>query len=541
MPSKAADASIAYQEHLIETLKHSLKDTNYRYLSLQRAIEGEKAEPVLNAFINTSVHITEARDMGIMSQSANDSEASVTPVVHHRTVIGELLLCFQLLNDVLGYHMAISNLSKLSSMGYNQLRVTLEKIHVEELSKLKEDFRDDPIQIKAEAAQNLETRLKELARAGYLKERKQVPIEHASNTQTLSASLERLKEEGDRAFGMFQDDLVERMNFEIPMPGSVNLNEKLIEYRHKYQQIMKKFQLEAQKMEKQKHNMGQRRPQSAGPGMTVEEYMISTRNARSQEAGTRPPAYDPYESSDPGRAAALQAEIDSTTKVMREKIDKVSQRGERLDSLQDKTENLSVLNQGFRRGANRGANQSLWAQAYRGVTGGAGIVGAIGSEGYNAVKVASGSVYEVAIGLLQAKEDEPEIPGSVGFTSPTGLTPQSSNPSSKRFNNRRDSFDDDDDDLEAASGLEAMRIAEEQDTVAGKQAAIGRGSSETLPPYSSVEDSDNEYKYMDLGLVGGGHETHLSYGEEEAKEDSEDEDIVGDLLSQWTNLPPNLR
>ena len=38
---------------------------------------------------------------------------------------------------------------------------------------------------------------------------------------------------------------------------------------------------------------------------------------------------------------------------MRENINKVSQRGERLDTLQDKTDNLAASAQGFRRGANR--------------------------------------------------------------------------------------------------------------------------------------------------------------------------------------------
>ncbi|EHL00798.1 putative Synaptobrevin like protein [Glarea lozoyensis 74030] len=46
-------------------------------------------------------------------------------------------------------------------------------------------------------------------------------------------------------------------------------------------------------------------------------------------------------------------QIDDTVGVMRENINKVSQRGERLDSLQDKTDNLAVSAQGFRRGANR--------------------------------------------------------------------------------------------------------------------------------------------------------------------------------------------
>lgn len=44
---------------------------------------------------------------------------------------------------------------------------------------------------------------------------------------------------------------------------------------------------------------------------------------------------------------------------MRENINKVSQRGERLDSLQDKTDNLAVSAQGFRRGANK-VRKRMW-------------------------------------------------------------------------------------------------------------------------------------------------------------------------------------
>ncbi|RKF62173.1 Synaptobrevin-like protein 2 [Erysiphe neolycopersici] len=84
--------------------------------------------------------------------------------------------------------------------------------------------------------------------------------------------------------------------------------------------------------------------------------------------GDRP--YDPYipnESATGGgdapgnpRTAALQAQIDDTVSVMRENINKVSQRGERLDALQDKTDNLAVSAQGFRRGANRVRKQMWW-------------------------------------------------------------------------------------------------------------------------------------------------------------------------------------
>lgn len=82
------------------------------------------------------------------------------------------------------------------------------------------------------------------------------------------------------------------------------------------------------------------------------------------------PLYDPYVSDAPAggssaqngnqRTAALQAQIDDTVGVMRENINKVSQRGERLDTLQNKTDDLAVSAQGFRRGANRVRKQMWW-------------------------------------------------------------------------------------------------------------------------------------------------------------------------------------
>ena len=56
----------------------------------------------------------------------------------------------------------------------------------------------------------------------------------------------------------------------------------------------------------------------------------------------------------------MHQEIDSTVGIMRDNINKVSERGARLDSLQDKTDNLAVSAQGFRRGANRVRKQMWW-------------------------------------------------------------------------------------------------------------------------------------------------------------------------------------
>jgi len=69
--------------------------------------------------------------------------------------------------------------------------------------------------------------------------------------------------------------------------------------------------------------------------------------------------YDPYVGQSSNATANLQAQIDDTVGVMKENINKVSQRGERLDSLQDKTDNLAVSAQGFRRGANR-VRKAMW-------------------------------------------------------------------------------------------------------------------------------------------------------------------------------------
>lgn len=64
------------------------------------------------------------------------------------------------------------------------------------------------------------------------------------------------------------------------------------------------------------------------------------------------------------KTAAIQAQIDDTVGIMRENINKVAERGERLDSLQDKTDNLAVSAQGFRRGANR-VRKAMWLKDFK--------------------------------------------------------------------------------------------------------------------------------------------------------------------------------
>ncbi|KOG96803.1 SNAP receptor SNC2 [Saccharomyces eubayanus] len=80
--------------------------------------------------------------------------------------------------------------------------------------------------------------------------------------------------------------------------------------------------------------------------------------------------YDPYvpseetnSSSNPNsqnKTAALRQEIDDTVGIMRDNINKVAERGERLTSIEDKADNLAVSAQGFKRGANRVRKQMWW-------------------------------------------------------------------------------------------------------------------------------------------------------------------------------------
>ncbi|KXX76391.1 Synaptobrevin 1 [Madurella mycetomatis] len=78
--------------------------------------------------------------------------------------------------------------------------------------------------------------------------------------------------------------------------------------------------------------------------------------------------YDPYIPSGQGqgqgqgnsRTQQIQAQIDDTVGVMRENLSKVAERGEGLDSLQNKTDDLATSAQSFRRGANQVRKKMWW-------------------------------------------------------------------------------------------------------------------------------------------------------------------------------------
>jgi len=74
-----------------------------------------------------------------------------------------------------------------------------------------------------------------------------------------------------------------------------------------------------------------------------------------------PPTPGPSNRPTNSRTAAIQAQIDDTVQLMRENITKVHERGESLNSLQDKTEALAVSSQVFARTAKR-VRRKMWLQ-----------------------------------------------------------------------------------------------------------------------------------------------------------------------------------
>lgn len=165
-----------YQQHLIESMARSEREMKRRCLSLQNAIEYQNEERGFNPMINTAVHIDGGQDLSHTS----GRQPRTTPFAKPRVLIGELLLSFQLLNDILGYHLAITEQSELSSLGYDELRTILSKIHTAEIQRLKAEYSSTSDNAKAEALQSLRTRLGELARSGLLTKGERYPSESKS-------------------------------------------------------------------------------------------------------------------------------------------------------------------------------------------------------------------------------------------------------------------------------------------------------------------------------------------------------------------------
>ncbi|KAG2208425.1 hypothetical protein INT46_009626 [Mucor plumbeus] len=86
---------------------------------------------------------------------------------------------------------------------------------------------------------------------------------------------------------------------------------------------------------------------------------------------TRAEPYDPYipnaatgnsskQPQETAKTARVQQQVDEVVGIMQENIDKVMQRGERLDDLRGKTEDLQATAGHFKRGANQVRKRMWW-------------------------------------------------------------------------------------------------------------------------------------------------------------------------------------
>ena len=99
---------------------------------------------------------------------------------------------------------------------------------------------------------------------------------------------------------------------------------------------------------------------------------------------------------------------------------------------------------------------------------------------------------------------------------PSGVGRYASTASTLNNNHEKSyDYDEDESDPEAAAGLEAMRIADEQD--AGPLGFGNWGAPEPVPMHSQDESSDSDYYAkmgVDLGAISGGNPVDMHYGDD---------------------------
>jgi hypothetical protein len=107
-------------------------------------------------------------------EAARDLEPNV-PILRYDTRIGELLLCFQLLNHLLAYHASARKEGDLPTPGYDELRSLIEKIQGSDIKHLEADYVYAHAKVQEEAAKNVQDRLRGLTEAASLENKMNKP------------------------------------------------------------------------------------------------------------------------------------------------------------------------------------------------------------------------------------------------------------------------------------------------------------------------------------------------------------------------------
>ena len=172
---KLAQSSLAYQQHLIESLARSERTTKRNYVALQKAIEDGETQSIIHTTINTAVQITTTEKITDPPHEAGRGLELSAPIVKYDTRIGELLLCFQLLNHLLAYHATARKEGDLPTLGYDELRNLIEKTQGSDIKDLEAEYVYAHAKVQEEAAKNVQDRLRELTKSASLKGRSYKP------------------------------------------------------------------------------------------------------------------------------------------------------------------------------------------------------------------------------------------------------------------------------------------------------------------------------------------------------------------------------
>lgn len=148
-----------------------------RYADMQKTLQYTNSDGTVSALINTSVNMNFYREVTAQQPTAErevtpeqpshlniQGDLGPSPTTKDGSVLGELLLCIQLLNDILKSHLtATASRSPMSpTYVYDSLANILSTITRRETHSLDNDDGSD--RLKAEASTNLRIRLRKVVR-----------------------------------------------------------------------------------------------------------------------------------------------------------------------------------------------------------------------------------------------------------------------------------------------------------------------------------------------------------------------------------------
>lgn len=130
------------------------------------ALEYQEPPPPFNTLFSDSISPNSSRGLDVQlgpdASTAKDPPANVRPPPASQALVYELLLCFNLLNEVLPHHIATRKSMGHATSDYDELQITTNNLKIQEVKSLEYYPADISSQIQSQAAQRLAFRLEKL-------------------------------------------------------------------------------------------------------------------------------------------------------------------------------------------------------------------------------------------------------------------------------------------------------------------------------------------------------------------------------------------